>query len=65
MPELGDELARAGYKGRAVTVDFGPSRGQLVQVLIGDYRSADEAQADLTRVRERWDDARIQRVLAR
>jgi type II secretory pathway predicted ATPase ExeA len=59
------ELAAAGYKGRAVTVDFGPPRGQLVKVLIGDYRSADEAQTDLMRIRERFDDARLERVFAR
>ena len=59
------ELADDGYKGRAVTVDFGPPRGQLVRVLIGGYRSAEEAQADLARLRERFADARVERVAAR
>jgi type II secretory pathway predicted ATPase ExeA len=62
---LVDDLARDGHKARAVTLDFGPPRGQLVQVLVGEYRSIEEAQADLTRLREQFDDARLERVLAR
>jgi len=59
------ELADAGDKGRAVTVDYGPPRGQLVRVVVGEYRSANEAQADLMRLRDRFADARIERVAAR
>jgi len=62
---LVDELARDGRRARAVTVDFGPPRGQLVQVLVGEYRSVEEAQSDLTRLREQFEDARLERVLAR
>jgi type II secretory pathway predicted ATPase ExeA len=59
------ELADAGDKGRAVTVDYGPPRGQLVRVVVGDYRSAGEALADLVRLRDRFADARVERVAAR
>ena len=59
------ELARDGHKARAVTLDYGPPRGQLVQVLVGEYRSLAEAQADLTRLREQFADAQLERVIAR
>jgi type II secretory pathway predicted ATPase ExeA/cell division septation protein DedD len=62
---LVDELARDGRKARAVTLDYGPPRGQLVQVLVGEYRSVEEAQPDLARLREQFEDARLERVLAR
>jgi general secretion pathway protein A len=62
---LVDELAREGRKARAVTRDYGPPRGQLVQVLVGEYRSVDEAQPDLMRLREQFEDARLERVIAR
>jgi type II secretory pathway predicted ATPase ExeA len=62
---LVDELARDGHKARAVTLDYGPPRGQLVQVLVGEYRSFEEAQADLMRLREQFEDARLERVIAR
>jgi general secretion pathway protein A len=62
---LVDDLARSGHKARAVTLDFGPPRGELVQVLVGDYRSVDDAQADLSRLREQFDDARLERVRRR
>jgi cell division septation protein DedD len=60
-----EELARAGFKARTVTLDFGPPRGQLVVVLVGEYQSADAAQADLTRLREQFEDARLERVRGR
>jgi general secretion pathway protein A len=62
---LVDELARSGHKARAVTLDYGPPRGELVQVLVGEYRSVDEAQSDLSRLREQFDDARLERVRGR
>ena len=62
---LVDELARDGHRARAVTLDYGPPRGQLVQVLVGEYRSFEEAQPDLTRLREQFADAQLERVIAR
>ena len=49
------ELTNAGYRARAVELDLGPERGRLVQVLVGDYRSAQDAGADLARLRSRPD----------
>jgi cell division septation protein DedD len=60
-----DELTRDGFPARAVTVDFGPPRGQLVQVLVGGYGSAEEAASDLAKVRERFADAHLEPVAAR
>lgn len=62
-----DELNRSGYKARAVTIDFGPPRGQLVQVLVGTYAQAADAEDDLARMHQqsRFTDARIERIAAR
>ena len=49
------ELTNAGYRARAVELDLGPERGRLVQVLVGGYRSAQDAGADLARLRSRPD----------
>ena len=49
------ELTNAGYRARAVELDLGPERGRLVQVLVGDYRSAQDADTDLARLRSRPD----------
>jgi type II secretory pathway predicted ATPase ExeA/cell division septation protein DedD len=59
------ELTRDGHRARAVALDYGPPRGQLVQVLVGEYRSFEEAQPDLTRLREQFADAQLERVIAR
>jgi type II secretory pathway predicted ATPase ExeA/cell division septation protein DedD len=59
------ELVRDGHRARAVALDYGPPRGQLVQVLVGEYRSLEEAQPDLTRLREQFADAQLERVIAR
>jgi len=62
---LVDELTRDGFAARAVTIDFGPPRGQLVQVLVGGYVSAEEAASDLATLRERFADARLEPVAPR
>jgi type II secretory pathway predicted ATPase ExeA/cell division septation protein DedD len=49
------ELTSAGYRARAVELDLGPERGRLVQVLVGGYRSAQDAGIDLARLRSRRD----------
>ena len=62
---LVDELRRDGFAARAVTIDFGPPRGQLVQVLVGGYGSAEEAASELATVRQRFPDARLEPVAPR
>ena len=41
------ELTDAGYRARAVELDLGPERGRIVQVLVGGYRTAEDAGPDL------------------
>jgi len=55
-------LTTAGYQARAVERDWGPPRGRLVQVNVGDYGAANDAQRDLEQIRELpggYRDARI------
>jgi hypothetical protein len=55
-------LTSAGYRARAVERDWGPPRGRLVQVNVGDYASALDVQRDLEHIRELpggYRDARI------
>src|SRR5262245_9873815 len=59
-----EKLSGEGFEARSVVLDYGPPLGQLVQVLVGGYPSPDQAHSDLTRMRERFRDARIERVLA-
>ena len=57
-----EELTSAGYRARAVERDWGPPRGRLVQVNVGDYASALDVQRDLEHIRELpggYRDARI------
>ena len=64
---LVDELTGAGYQARSVELDFGAPRGRLVQVLVGEYRTATDAEPDLVRMRALpgYADARLERVLSR
>ena len=57
-----EELTNAGYRAHAVERDWGPPRGRLVQVNVGDYASAIDVQHDLEQIRELpggYRDARI------
>jgi general secretion pathway protein A len=57
-----EELTNAGYRAHAVERDWGPPRGRLVQVNVGDYASAIDVQRDLEQIRELpggYRDARI------
>jgi cell division septation protein DedD len=59
---LVEELTNAGYRARAVERDWGPPRGRLVQVKVGEYASAIEVQRDLQHIRGLpggYSDARI------
>jgi general secretion pathway protein A len=60
-----DELASAGYRAEEIEVDLGPSRGRWRQVIVGPYATAEDARADLERIRERpsYADARLVTVL--
>ena len=49
---LVSELVSAGFRARAVEFDRGPSGGLLLQIRVDGYRSAEEADQDLTRIRE-------------
>jgi cell division septation protein DedD len=57
---LVDELTSLGYSARRVELELG-ERGRLQRVLAGGYRTREEAQSDLERIREipGYDDARI------
>jgi cell division septation protein DedD len=48
---LVEELTDAGYRAWAVERDGGVTRGRLVQVNVGRYASANEAQGDLEQIR--------------
>lgn len=57
---LVDELTSLGYLARSEGLDLG-QRGRLQRVLVGGYRTREEAQSDLERIREipGYDDAQI------
>jgi general secretion pathway protein A len=61
---LVEELTRDGYRARSVELDFGPPRGRLIQVLVGGYRTAADAEPDLTRMRALpgFADAQLERI---
>jgi general secretion pathway protein A len=61
-----EQLTLQGYRSRIVALDFGPPRGRLVQVLVGGYRTAADAEPDLARMRALpgFSDARLERVLS-
>jgi cell division septation protein DedD len=63
---LVEQLTLQGYRSRIVALDFGPPRGRLVQVLVGGYPTAADAEPDLARMRARpgFADARLERVLS-
>jgi cell division septation protein DedD len=56
---LVSELTAAGFRARSVELRLGA--GAVFLIRIDGYRSADEANKDLTRIRERpgYDDARV------
>lgn len=57
-----EELTNAGYRAHAIERDWGPPRGRLVQVNVGDYASVIDVQRDLEQIRELpggYRDARI------
>ncbi len=59
---LVEELTAAGYRARAVEHDSGLPRGRWLQVNVGGYASADEAERDLQQIRllpGGYQDARI------
>ena len=59
---LVEELTYAGYRARMVDHDWGPPRGRWLQVNVGGYASADEAERDLQEIRQLpggYQDARI------
>jgi general secretion pathway protein A len=59
---LVEELTSAGFRARVVERDWGPPRGRLLQVNVGDYASAIDVQRDLQHIRELpggYTDARI------
>jgi general secretion pathway protein A len=60
--QLVDELTTAGYRAHAVERDWGPPRGRLVQVNVGDYASPTDVARDLQQIRQLpggYGDARI------
>jgi len=60
--QLVNELTTAGYRAHAVERDWGPPRGRLVQVNVGDYTSATDVERDLQQIRQLpggYQDARI------
>jgi type II secretory pathway predicted ATPase ExeA len=59
---LVEELLGAGYRAHAVERDWGPPRGRLFHVNVGNYSSTIDVQRDLQRIRElpgAYRDARI------
>jgi type II secretory pathway predicted ATPase ExeA/cell division septation protein DedD len=60
-----DELTNAGYRAYAVERDWGPPRGRLVQVNVGDYTSVTDVQRDLQKIRELAGGYRDARVVER
>ena len=59
---LVEELTSAGYRADVVEHDWGPPRGRLLQVNVGDYASATDVQRDLQQIRALpggYQDARI------
>ena len=58
---LVNELTQAGFRARTVESDRGPS-GPLLQIRVDGYRSVEEADRDLARIRELpgYEDARLQ-----
>lgn len=61
---LVEELTGGGYRARSVELDFGPPRGRLIQVLVGGYRTAADAEPDLARMRALpgFADAQLERI---
>jgi len=49
---LVEELARAGFRARAVEFNLGPPRGMVLQIRLDGYATAQDAQRDLVRIRE-------------
>jgi general secretion pathway protein A len=62
---LVDELTNAGYRANVVEHDWGPPRGRLLQVNVGGYASAIDAQRDLQQIRELPGGYRDARVIER
>jgi len=62
---LVEELTNAGYRARAVEHDWGPPRGRLLQVNVGGYVSATDAERDLQQIRELPGGYRDARVIVR
>ncbi len=59
---LVEELTTAGYRARVVEHDWGPPRGLWLQVNVGGYTSATDAERDLQEIRQLpggYQDARI------
>ena len=49
---LVDELARAGFRARAVEFNLGPPRGIVLQIRVDGYQTAQDAERDLARIHE-------------
>jgi cell division septation protein DedD len=46
------ELAQAGFRARTVEFNLGPPRGLVLQIRVDGYPSVQDAERDLTRIRE-------------
>jgi len=62
---LVEEVTNAGYRAQVVEHDWGPPRGRLLQVNVGGYASATDAERDLEQIRELPGGYRDARVIER